>query len=70
MVGVLNLQKPLLVMLGQTNYNYFQDFSLFSLAANLSTFLQIQNADHETCCDFGWGIELPWGRSPNRAIDD
>jgi dienelactone hydrolase len=66
----LRLQKPLLVMLGQTNYNYFQDFSLFSLAANLSTFLQIQNADHETCCDFGWGIELPWGRSPNRAIDD
>ena len=50
----------------------FKTFRSYSLAANqVHVALQIQNADHENLPgDFGWGIELPWGRSPSRAIDD
>lgn len=65
------LQKPMLIMVGQTNSYYLQDYSLFSGATNnVSTFLQIQGAIHTTPTDSAWGVNLPWGRSPNRAISD
>jgi dienelactone hydrolase len=67
----LALQKPMLIMLGQTNGNFSVDQTLFSKATNnVAVFLQIRGADHITCADGGWGVELPWGRSPNRAVSD
>ena len=63
------LQKPLLVMLGQTNYNYSEDQWLFNKATNSAVLLQIAGADHPTCIDFAWWGEIPWGRSRALAID-
>jgi len=65
------LQKPLLIMVGQTNSFYSRDYSLFLGATNnVATFLQIQGANHTTPNDAAWGVHLPWGRSPNRAVSD
>lgn len=65
------LQKPLLIMLGQINSYFSQDNSLFLQANNnVATFLQILGASHNTCTDGAWGVNLPGGRSPNRAISD
>jgi len=66
------LQKPLLVVYGESNdYGTTYDMPLFNLATNnVATLLQIHNAMHTTCGDSSWGVYLPDGRSPNRAIDD
>lgn len=63
------LQKPFLVALGEINAYYAQDQSLFSKATTNAVFLQIRKADHYTPSDFGWTVQIPWGRAPALAMD-
>ncbi len=61
------LEKPLLVGLGQSNYFYSQDLTLFNQAISSAVFFQLQGADHSTPCDIGWTSQTPGGRGPTLA---
>ncbi len=63
------LQKPFLVALGESNMFYSQDQWLFNKATTNAVFLQIRGANHYTPCDFGWTVQIPWGRAPALAMD-
>jgi dienelactone hydrolase len=63
------LQKPLLVMLGQTTEFFSEDQWLFNKATNNATLLQLRGADHLTGIDWAWVAETPWGRGPTLAVD-
>ena len=63
------LQKPFLVALGESNYFYSDDQWLFSKATTNAVWLQIRGANHYTPCDFGWTVQIPWGRKPALAMD-
>jgi dienelactone hydrolase len=67
--GGPGLQKPLLVMAGQTNLFSAEDLVLFTNSSTNAVILQLKTADHPTCLDYAWWGEIPWGRSPALAID-
>ena len=64
------LQKPFLVVLGQTNSFYAEDWWLFNRAITNAVFLQLRGADHMTTSDVAWAGEVPWGRGPATAYND
>jgi hypothetical protein len=63
------LQKPFLIALGENNYFYTSDLAFFNKAVTNAVFLQIRGADHVTPSDFGWTLQIPWGRAPALAMD-
>jgi dienelactone hydrolase len=63
------LQKPLLVVMGQVNFSYAEDFSLFNRAATNAAFVEFHNANHATGTDYAWFGQIPKGRSSALAMD-
>ena len=68
-LNTAGLQKPFMVALGESNYNYGDHQWLFSKAITNAVFLQIRGADHFTPADIGWMQQIPWGRGPALAYN-
>jgi pimeloyl-ACP methyl ester carboxylesterase len=64
------LQKPFLIVLGESNSFFSQDQWLFSRATTNAVILQIRGANHITPIDgAAWASQLPWGRGPALAFN-
>ena len=68
-LNAAGLQKPFLVALGESNSFESEDRWLFNKATTNAVLLQIRGADHYTPSDFGWTVQIPWGRKPALASD-